>query len=185
MVLANKMTYEEFRYMEIPDGDTSVYELINGNIMRRASPHSVHQIVQANLMRQIGNFAYDNQLGRVLGAPLDVVFSDKDSVQPDVFLIKKDREKIIEWDGPVWGSPDLIVEIISKGTGKSDRVDKFKLYERFGVPEYWIVEPTIQTVEVYFLTNGQYVLQQFEEIEGMVKSLVLSPFELNLNLIFN
>jgi Uma2 family endonuclease len=185
MVLTNKMTYEEFRYMEIPDGDTSIYELINGNIMRRASPHSIHQIVQANLMRQLGNFVFDKQLGRVLGAPLDVVFSDEDSVQPDVFFIKKEREKIIEWDGPVWGSPDLIVEIISKGTGKSDRIGKFQLYERFGVPEYWIVDPSIQTIEVFELINGKYELKQFEEIEGVVKSSVLIGLALNLNLIFN
>lgn len=185
MVLAKKMTYDEFRYMEIPDGDTSIYELINGNIMRRSSPHSRHQIVQANLMRHIGNFAFNHQLGRVLGAPLDVVFGADDCVQPDVFFIKKEREKIIEWDGPVWGSPDLIVEIISKGTEKSDKIDKFKLYEHFGVGEYWLVNPLMQTVEVHTLINGKYVLQQFEEIEGVIKSLILPNFELNLVDIFS
>ena len=185
MILAKKMTYDAFRHMEISDDDTSIYELINGNIMRRASPHSRHQIVQANLMRHISNFAFNHQLGRVLGAPLDVVFSADDCVQPDVLLIKKDREKIIEWDGPVWGSPDLIVEIISKGTGKSDRIDKFKLYEHFGVSEYWLVDPLIQTIEVHTLINGKYILQQFEEIEGVVKSLVLPNFELNLVDIFS
>jgi Uma2 family endonuclease len=185
MILTKKMTYEEFRNMEIPDGDTSIYELISGNIMRRSSPHSIHQIVQANLMRHFGNYAFDKQLGRVLGAPLDVVFSDDDSVQPDVFFIKKEREKIIEWNGPVWGSPDLIVEIISKGTGKSDRVDKFKLYQRFGVTEYWIIDPSIQTVEVFELINGKYEPQQFEEIEGTVKSSVLVGLELDLNHIFS
>lgn len=185
MILTKKMTYEEFRYMEIPDGDTSIYELINGNIMRRSSPHSIHQIVQANLMRHLGNCAFDNQLGRVLGAPLDVVFSDEDSVQPDVFFIKKEREKIIEWNGPVWGSPDLIVEIISKGTGKSDRIDKFQLYQHFGVAEYWIVDPSIQTVEIFELSNGKYEIKQFEEIEGTVNSSVLTGLALSLNHIFS
>ena len=64
MISAKKMTYDEFRYMEISDDDTSIYELINGNVMRRASPHSRHQIVQANLMRHVGNFAFNHQLGR-------------------------------------------------------------------------------------------------------------------------
>jgi Uma2 family endonuclease len=186
MVLNKKMTYEEFRYMEIPEDDTFIYELINGNIMRRSSPHSRHQIVQANLMRYIGNFVFDNQLGRVLGAPLDVVFSADDSVQPDVLFVKKDREKIIEWDGPVWGSPDLIVEIISKGTAKSDRVDKFQLYEKFNVPEYWIVDTAIQSVEVYVLNNGKYYLQQFEEMEdSIIKSSILEGLEININGIFS
>ena len=185
MVLTRKMTYQEFRQMEIPDGDTSIYELINGNIMRRSSPHSRHQIVQANLMRHLGNFVFDNQLGRVLGAPMDVVLSDNDSPQPDVFFIKKEREKIIEWEGPVWGSPDLIIEVISKGTVKNDRVDKFELYEKFGVHEYWLVDPANQSVEVYFLDNKKYVLQQVQEIEGTVKSKLLAGFELDLMGIFN
>ena len=184
MVLTNQMTYEAFRNMEIPEGDTSIYELINGNIMRRASPHSRHQIVQANLMRHLGNFVFDKQLGRVLGAPLDVVFSENDATQPDVLFIKKEREKIIEWDGPVWGSPDLIVEIISKGTGKHDRVDKFQQYEKFGVSEYWLVDPANQAVQVYFLEDKQYVLQQFQEDEGLVKSKFLGGFEIDLNDIF-
>ena len=61
MVLTKKMTYEEFRYMEIPDGDTSVYELINGNIMRRSSPHSEHQIIVGNIYTKIRLFADEKQ----------------------------------------------------------------------------------------------------------------------------
>lgn len=185
MVLSKKMTYEEFRHMEIPDGDTSIYELINGNIMRRSSPQSRHQIVQSNLIRSFGNFVFEKQLGRIMGAPMDVVFSDKDSAQPDVFFVKKEREKIIEWDGLVWGSPDLIVEIISKGTGKHDRVDKYNLYEKFGVSEYWLVDPANQTVQVYFLEDKKYVLQQFQETEGAVKSKVLEGFEMEMEAVFS
>jgi hypothetical protein len=70
------MTYEKFRYMEILDDDTSIYELINGIIIRRSSPHSEHQIAQANILGMIYNFLLTNKLGRILGAPLDVVFSD-------------------------------------------------------------------------------------------------------------
>ena len=185
MILTDKMTYNEFRGMEIPDGDTSIYELINGNIMRRSSPHSEHQIVQANLMRLFGIFVIGKQLGRILGAPMDVVFSDDDCTQPDVFFIKKEREKIIERQGPVWGSPDLCVEIISKGTAKHDRKSKFELYEKFGVTEYWLVDSANQSVEVYFLEDKKYVLQQFQEIEGMVKSTVLDGLELDLTDIFS
>ena len=185
MVLSKKMTYEAFRNMEIPAGDTSIYELINGNIMRRSSPQSRHQIVQSNLIRHLGNFVSEKQLGRILGAPMDVVFSDEDSVQPDVFFVKKEREKIIEWDGPVWGSPDLIVEIISKGTGKHDRVDKYGVYEKYGVSEYWLVDPANQAVEVYLLVENKYVLQQFQETEGAVKSHILEGFEMEMMDIFN
>ena len=185
MILTDKMTYNEFRDMEIPDGDTSIYELINGNIMRRSSPHSEHQMIAGNIYSKFRQFSEEKQLGRVLISPLDVVFSDDDCTQPDVFFIKKEREKIIERQGPVWGSPDLCVEIISKGTAKHDRKSKFELYEKFGVSEYWLVDSANQSVEVYFLEDKKYVLQQFQEIEGMVKSTVLEGLELDLKDIFS
>ncbi len=182
-----KMTYAEFRYLEIPDGDTSIYELINGIIMRRSSPHSEHQIAQSNIFLSMGSFVRDNSLGRVLAAPLDVVFSDNNSVQPDLLFIKKDSEKIIERGGPVWGcSPNLIVEIISKGTAQHDRKTKKKLYEKFGVKEYWIVDPKSETVEVFVLENSQYVDFDFAEVgvKNSIKSQVLTNFELDIAPVF-
>jgi Uma2 family endonuclease len=109
MIDIQKITYNDFRYMEIPDGDTSIHELINGNIVRRASRHSIHQIIQFNLMRLRGNYVVNKKLGQVMGAPMDVTFDDDNAPQPDVFFIKKEREKIIEMNEPVWGAPDLII----------------------------------------------------------------------------
>jgi Uma2 family endonuclease len=185
MVAVVNMTYEQFRFMEIPDGDNSIYELINGNIVRRSSPHSEHQIAQANLMRLLGNFVYQNGLGRVMGAPMDVVFSEEIAPQPDVFFIKKEREKIIERGGPVWGSPDLIIEIISSGTAKADRKDKKEIYEHFGVAEYWLVEPRARTVEVFSLENGVYKNFVFIENEGIIKSKLLEGLEMDIADIFD
>ena len=79
----------------------------------------------------------------------------------------------------------MIVEVISKGTGESDRVTKFALYEKFGVAEYWLVDPANVSVQVYFLEDKQYVLQQFQEIEGIVKLKFLEGFELNFVDIFS
>jgi Uma2 family endonuclease len=105
MIDIQKITYNDFRSMEIPDGDTSIYELINGNIVRRASRHSIHQIIQFNLMRLMGNYVVNKKLGQVMGAPMDVIFDDDNAPQP----IKKECEKIIEMNGSVWGAPDLII----------------------------------------------------------------------------
>ena len=185
MTRVQKMTCEAFRHMEIPDGDTSIYELLNGNIVRRSSPHAKHQLAQSRLMRLIGNFVFEKKLGEVIGAPMDVVFDDDNVPQPDVFFIKKERTKIIELDGLVWGAPDLVVEIISQGTARNDRVDKKALYERCGVSEYWIVEPNARTVEVYVLNNQSYALLDFLEIEGTLKSQVLIGFELDITEVFN
>jgi Uma2 family endonuclease len=185
MVNIQKITYSDFRYMDIPDGDTSIYELINGNIARRSSPHSIHQIIQSNLMRLIGNYVVEKKAGRVMGAPMDVVFDDENSPQPDVFFIKKEREKIIEYNGPVWGAPDLIIEVISEGTAKNDRIFKKALYERCGVSEYWIVDPPSKSIEVYTLDNQRYTLVDFFEIEGKIKSPLFSDLELDVKDVFH
>jgi Uma2 family endonuclease len=101
-------------------------------------------------------------------------------------FIAKEREKIIERGGPVWGSPDLIVEVISKGTVQHDRVTKKNLYARFGVKEYWLVDPKSETVQVLVLENGKYEDFDFGEIgvKNMVKSQVLTGFELDIQTIF-
>ncbi len=184
MIDVQKITYNDFRYMEIPDGDTSIYELINGNIVRRSSPHSIHQIIQFNLMRLLGNYIVEKKLGQLMDAPMDVIFDDDNATQPDVFFIKKEREKIIEMNGPVWGAPDLVIEVISEGTAKNDRIFKKELYERCGVSEYWIVDPPSKSIEVYTLDNQHYTLLDFFEIEGKLKSKLLADLDMDLKEVF-
>ena len=185
MIDVQKITYDDFRYMEIPDGDTSIYELINGNIVRRSSPHSIHQIIHFRLVHVIGNYVVDKKIGHLMYAPMDVIFDDDNAPQPDVFFIKKEREKIIELNGPVWGAPDLIIEIISEGTAKNDRVHKKALYERCGVSEYWIVDPPSKSIEVYTLENQRYTLLDIFEIEGKMKSILFSDLDLDVKEVFN
>jgi hypothetical protein len=77
--------------------------------------------------------------------PRRVKLSDFDVVQPDG-LVVCDRAKIGE--AAIVGTPDLIIEILSPTTEAHDRREKRALYERFGIPEYWIVSPN-GFVEVY------------------------------------
>lgn len=183
--IQKKITYTDFRHMEIPDGDTSIYELINGNIVRRSSPHAIHQIIVSNLNVELRKFTDSKNLGRVLIAPLDVIFDDDNAPQPDVFFIRKEREKIIELNGPVWGAPDLIIEVISEGTAKNDRVYKKALYERCGVSEYWIVDPPTKSIEVYVLENQHYTLLDLFEIEGKIKSALFADLDIDVKEIFS
>ena len=182
--IQQKITYNDFRYMEIPDGDTSIYELVNGHIIRKISPPSIHQIVISNLILLLGNPIHAKNLGHLLVAPLDVIFDDDNAPQPDVFFIKKEREKIIELEGSVWGAPDLIIEVISQGTAKNDRVYKKALYERCGVSEYWIVDPPSKSIEIYVLDNQRYILLDLFEIEGKIKSVLFPDIDLDVKDIF-
>ncbi len=182
---SKKISWEEFRDMDIPEGDTSIYELINGEIVKRSSPNSPHQEASGNLYLEIGNFNRKKKLGRLYHAPYDVYFDENSAgIQPDILFVSKERDFIIKKDNGIIGAPDLIIEIVSKGSVKNDRVTKKALYERFAVKEYWIVDIGNKSVEVYRMENNSYVLFSFAEGAGKIKSSVLPGFQLDLKQIF-
>lgn len=179
-----KMKYEQFREMEIPDGDTHIYELINGEIVKRSSPNSPHQNLHSELFVFLGSFNKKNKLGKIYSAPFDVVLDDENVTQPDIFFIAKERDFIIPDDGPIMGAPDLIVEILSPSTAKYDRGEKKDLYERFQVKEYWIADPKNRSVEVYQLKEGRYKLESYAAMEGGIESVVLPDLGLKMEDLF-
>jgi Uma2 family endonuclease len=140
-------------------------ELIKGRIFKMAAPLSNHQDSSTNL-----NYLFKGHLKgkpcKVYAAPFDVRLpkpipqrkTDKDIetvVQPDICVVcdlsKIDRRGCV-------GAPDLIVEILSKGTASKDVKDKFEVYEESGVKEYWIVSLTERLVNVFRLNEqGKYV----------------------------
>ncbi len=181
---AEKMNYEQFREMEIPDGDTHTYELINGEIVKRASPNSPHQNLFSELFILLGVFIKKNKLGKLYSAPFDVVLDEENVPQPDIFFITKKREFIIEPNGPVIGAPDLVIEILSKSTAKYDRGIKKDLYEKFQVKEYWIADPKNASIEVYEIVEGKYKLVGYAAEEGVITSSVLEGLELEMKDLF-
>jgi Uma2 family endonuclease len=138
-------------------------ELIKGRVFKMAAPLSNHQQTSGNIYGLFKPYLKGRPC-RVFSAPFDVRLpkplhlrkSDKDIttvVQPDICIVcdtsKIDRRGCV-------GAPDLIVEILSKGTADKDVKDKFELYEETGVLEYWIASIEDETVLVYRLKEGQY-----------------------------
>ncbi len=151
----NEWTYEEF--LTLPEGGPYRYEIIDGELFMIPSPTPRHQEISMNLSEIIRHFLRSNPLGKVFAAPCDVVFS-QDPLQvaePDLVFVSKSHSSIIT-EKNIQGVPDLIVEILSPGTATTDRRVKRTLYERFGVPEYWIVDPEEETVQVFRLADGRY-----------------------------
>ena len=180
-----KVTWAKFREMEIPDGDTSIYELINGEIVKRASPNSPHQRASFNLGGYFFIFNKKKKLGEFFTAPLDVYLDEHNAgIQPDLLFVSNERNFIIHEGNGIVGAPDLVVEIVSKGSVVNDRVTKKEVYERFAVKEYWIVDVRSKTVEVYVMQNDRYQLFSFSEEEGIVKSAVLKGFKIDVKEIF-
>lgn len=148
-----KFTYED--YLLFPD-DGKRHELINGEHYMTPAPIPKHQRACIKLSTAFENFLKGQKIGEVLIAPTDVVLSDLDVVQPDLLFISRARASIIT-EKNIQGAPDLVIEILSESTRKTDETIKRKLYERFGVQEYWIVDPELETVKVYRPAEQGYV----------------------------
>lgn len=138
-----RLTYDD--YLRMPDGLR--YELVEGEMRMVPSPSTLHQEVSKRLGRLLLERLEDQGIGRVYNAPLDVVLSEHNVVQPDLLFISKDRLGMIG-KANVQGPPDLVVEILSESTEQWDRVTKRRAYARFGVRELWIVDLQAKTIEV-------------------------------------
>lgn len=176
-----KLTYSD--YEKLDDGNR--YELIYGELIKiiPPSPTTIHQIGSSNLNEALKKFVRDNKLGSVFYAPLDVYLDKYSTVQPDIFFISKERTHIIG-DKKIEGAPDFVIEIISPGTAYYDWIDKKDLYAKFGVKEYWIVDPEKQTVQIFENVSNQFQLLQEEKETGIAKSKLLQGFEIPLQEIF-
>jgi Uma2 family endonuclease len=116
------------------------------------STNTKHQTVSSNLHRILGGFVHDKKLGRVLAAPYDVVLSEADVLQPDMVFVSSARSSIMT-ESNIQGAPDLVIEILSDRTRKTDEIVKRKRYETFGVQEYWVVDPVLETIKIYRMTD--------------------------------
>lgn len=184
-IVAKGLTYQEFKKLEFADDDTSWYELINGKLVRKHSPTIGHQNVADNILIALKTFARKKQLGKAFSAPLDTVLDDGNSYHPDVLFVSKDRYHILdEKEEVVIGAPDLVVEILSKGTAIYDRGIKKDIYEKYGVREYWLIDPKSKAVEIYSFENERFKLKQYAEETGTIKSAVLKGFKIELEKIF-
>ncbi len=140
-----RLTYED--YCLYPD-DGKRREIINGEMFVASSPDTIHQRAVMRLMVRLGRFVEIHKLGEAFIGPFDVVFSEFDVVEPDILYISNARSGILT-NKNVQGAPDLVVEVLSEGTGKRDRTIKLNLYGKFGVDEYWTIDPNGPSADIY------------------------------------
>lgn len=141
-----------------------------------------HQSIVLRIASRLLTFVSAHQLGHVAMAPLDVYLTDTDVYQPDIIFISKDREDIIH--DRIKGAPDLVVEVLSPSNARYDLVHKKRVYEQSGVTEYWIVAPEEQRVEVLVNHDNRFVHASSATKPGTVRSLILSPFSIELDELF-
>ena len=174
-----KLTYED--YAKTPDDER--WELIDGELFRMPSPNVAHQITSGRLFLRMTLFVDERNLGIVLDAPMDVVLSDHDTVEPDLLFISNERMGIIATLN-IQGAPDLVVEIHSPSTAQRDLTTKRELYARHGVKEYWPINPVARTVTVLLLRDSDYVEAGVYKEGDTVTSPTLEGFSFRVEEIF-
>jgi Uma2 family endonuclease len=154
------LTYEDYAAMP---NDGRRLELIDGDFEMNPAPSTRHQTVSRRLQYELMSSIEETGLGQVFDAPLDLILSDTNVVQPDLCIVSRAQEHLITARG-VEGPPDVVVEILSPSTSTMDRRVKRGLYARFGIGEYWLVDPDVGYLELFQLSEATYtLLQRFDK----------------------
>lgn len=168
-------------YAELPEG--APYQLIEGKLVYMPSPYFIHQEIAANVVRIVGTYVKQNKLGKVVSAPMDVHLDDENVVQPDVLFVSISRKNII--GKHITGAPDLVVEIISKGTKKYDETEKLKVYGKHNVLEYWLIYPQKEQIKVYENEKGELKEKMVLEKDEEYDSKTIEGFTLKFEEVFD
>lgn len=173
--------WSEDDYFALPDSN-HIVELSEGVLIMPPPPTDFHQGVNGKFYIYLDRFVSQQKLGIVRIAPLPVRLWEGKIREPDVlFLANEHKERRGE---QFYGPPDLVMEVISPSTRKTDRRDKYQEYAQAGVSEYWLIDPRAKTVEVYFLEEGVYVSVGSYRVGEDAKSKLLNGFTVNLKKLF-
>ncbi len=170
-------TYEDYYNLN----DDKRYEVIEGELIEMApAPYYSHQRISGNLYGLLWNYVQKNKLGDIVTAPTDIILDELNVFQPDIIFISNENQKIIQKRG-AFGSPDLLVEILSKSTKNKDRGVKYESYQNFGVKEYWIVDPMNNTIEVFVLEKAKYISYCIVQDTEKLKSRIFTDFTVSFS----
>jgi Uma2 family endonuclease len=169
-----------------PDDDGNRYELIEGVLYVSTAPGLPHQLVLKNLLFVLESYLRTNHVGVIVPGP-GTILSNYDAVIPDIVVIRRERWDSVTSEQRVTGAPDIVVEILSPGAEnrRRDLQVKRKLYAKYGVAEYWIVDNDDRSIAIYRLQN-----QSLENVitlrdDDVLTSPLLPAFELTVRSIFN
>ena len=154
MVQPTKIRISASEYFELPEYQANDFiQLIDGEVIIPVAPILKHRAIVGNVFFLL-KLVVRKISGLVFVAPTEVKLDEENIYEPDVLYISLGKISIAEKDeNRIIGAPDLIVEVLSPGTARYDRQQKYKAYEKHGVREYWIVDPVHETIEVWMLNS--------------------------------
>ena len=168
-----------------PDDDGNRYELIEGELFVSCAPGLPHQLVLKNILVAVDNYLENNPIGTVVSGP-GAVFSNFDAVIPDLVFATDERWDSIATDERFVAAPDLVIEIVSPGSQNRARDLKAKrrLYGKYGVKEYWIVDVEKRSVLIFRLTGDGLEEVSILRDDDQISSPLLPGFVLKLSRVF-
>jgi Uma2 family endonuclease len=175
------LTYDD--YVTFPENDGIRKEIIEGELFMSPAPSIRHQKILKKLFKMIDNHVIKHNLGEVYFAPCDVILSHINIIQPDILYISNQNLKILK-ELNIQGPPDLVVEILSPSTTDNDRIFKKRIYRKFGVKEYWIVDYEDNTIELWTLANQQVQFHVKAQATVLFESKILPELKIDLSLVF-
>lgn len=168
-----RWTHDDF--MRLAPEDEKA-ELIEGELIVMAPPLFAHERLQSFLVTILNVFVDFFRLGQVLGSRTAVRIAPRQTYEPDILFIRRERQHIIT-DREVLETPDLVIEILSSSTAERDRGVKRENYEKAGVLELWLIDPYGPAgTQFYQRQGGQLV--EVAPVEGIIHSIALPNFKL-------
>jgi Uma2 family endonuclease len=151
----------------LPEG--TLAEVIDGQLFMSPTPISRHQLILNQINLALVTAFEKTKRAVVIPSPIDVYLDETTTaVQPDLVVVAKENKRIILPEGHIHGVPDLVVEVLSPSNREFDLTKKKNLYERFGITEYWIVDPADLMCISYRLAEGHYqiISQKIGQLES-------------------
>ena len=179
MSLLNTKKLTARSFLHLQDPPDARLELVNGEIAVSPSPTLEHSFIDRMLTTILNTHILQHHLGRLYG-DIDTLFDEFNVRRPDLLFIRTERLALLMNATVCAIPPDLCIEILSPSSSTMDQVEKFELYQKHGVPHYWLVDPKAQSIDAYTLTNGTYQLAATAKGSAIAH---LPPFpELAINL---
>ncbi|MCL2815569.1 MAG: Uma2 family endonuclease [Oscillospiraceae bacterium] len=183
--MGNLAEEKKYTYGDYIKWDNEIrYELIDGAAYAMAGVSTAHQRISRKILTQFDIFLRGKTC-EIFSAPFDVRLNsdtfDDIVVQPDLLVIC-DKSKLDSKS--VSGAPDMVIEILSNSNTRHDTIVKFRLYQKAGVREYWIIDPGTKSVQVYILKNKKYGIGSIYREDDVVPVHILDGFQINLADVF-
>ncbi len=159
-------------------------EFINGQVIMHSPVRKSHYDTAFALAELLDAYVEKHKLGFV-GHEKIMTALTRNDYEPDVCFFKKEKSDAFTDDQCVFPAPDLVVEVLSKSTAKTDRTTKFKDYERHEVQEYWIIDPKKEVVEQYRLDEENKYELILKSSQGTITSKAVEGFTIDIRAIFD